>query len=85
MDLYGEQLVDLCESSGIFIMNGRCDNDILHVRPTTNIGYVVDYRIGTLTLISLFTRFEVDEFKPTFSGVHCKVVLETKLTENISG
>ncbi len=38
VDLYGEQLVELCKSAVICIMNGRCGTDISQVRPTTKMG-----------------------------------------------
>ncbi len=84
VELYSERLVELCNSAGIFIMNGGCGNDLLQVRPTTKMGTVVDYCIGTASLISRIFRFEVAEFDPIVSDVHCKVSLELKGIDTMS-
>lgn len=74
----GRRLVELCQEHGLIIANGRIGADAGIGRITChnrNHGRsTVDYMIASPELFPLVSRFEVQDFCPLLSDVHCPVV-----------
>ena len=72
---YGNILSDLCKYNNIYILNGRVGED-RHVGIfTCKNSSVVDYCIGTSSLLGLVDNFCVLEFSSLFSDVHCPLCI----------
>jgi hypothetical protein len=68
---YGQRLIQL--SANIFIGNGRCGNDAYIGRNTYNKGNgsLIDYLLMSGILFPCITYFNVLQFYPILSDVHC--------------
>ena len=63
--------VTLCKSFDIHIVNGRCGADSYIDRKTCKISSVIDYVIMSPELFPSIHYFEVLEFDPLLSDIHC--------------
>ncbi|CAG2219177.1 unnamed protein product [Mytilus edulis] len=79
---YGHRLLELC----IYIANSRIGNDKTVGKITCNDVSVVDYLILSSDLFQMTKNFEVEEFNPILSDVHCnlKFTLESQPYTNIN-
>ncbi|CAC5383037.1 unnamed protein product [Mytilus coruscus] len=59
--------------NGIFILNGRVDKDANCGKKTCKNASLIDYAIASPELFSYISEFEVFDFNPLFSDVHCRL------------
>ena len=76
---YGHKLIDMCKSLGILIANGRLYNDKNKGAFTCKNASVVDYIICSPVLYSNIVFFNICEFNPLLSDVHCAVECHIKM------
>ncbi|CAG2213504.1 unnamed protein product [Mytilus edulis] len=83
---YGHRLLELCKKMNIYIANSRIGNDKTVGKITCNDVSVVDYLILSSDLFQMTKNFEVEEFNPILSDVHCnlKFTLESQPYTNIN-
>ena len=70
---YGYRLMELCKSLDVHIVNGRCGADSYIGRQTCKHSSVIDYVIMSAELFPCIHSFEVLEFDPLLSDIHCPV------------
>ena len=75
LDSRGKDLLELCTSHQLRILNGRVLGDVLghFTCYTPNGASVVDYVIVSEDILSQIFCFKVAEFIPTLSDTHCKL------------
>ena len=80
MNLYSQKILDFCKTQDLLIVNGRIDKDKNIGEYTNRNCSVVDYCLASPSLFTQFDRFEVQEFNPVISDVHCTINfgIETK-------
>ena len=80
LDDRGKQILDMCISSRMRILNGRTTGDLLGkcTCQKPNSSSVVDYVISSEELLKDVIYFHVHEFKPLFSDCHCKISFSIK-------
>ncbi|CAC5416620.1 unnamed protein product [Mytilus coruscus] len=69
----GLKLINFCKDNGIFILNGRVDKDANCGKKTCKNASLIDYAIASPELFSYISEFEVFDFNPLFSDVHCRL------------
>ena len=70
------QLIESCKSNSMIILNGRIGLDKGVGRTTSKDCSLVDYIISSPAMVSYFKRFEVLDFDPVYSDVHCGLSCE---------
>ena len=75
---YGKKLVEVCKNNNVVIFNGRIGDDMGTGNYTTTYSTTIDYVIGTSNIVKYVKNFNVLDFEPLFSDVHCglQTVLE---------
>ena len=73
---FGHSLLDFCKSLSLVIMNGRVDADkdigkITNVKAHT----IVDYCISDIELLPFVSNFEIHDFDPCISDLHCRLFM----------
>ena len=83
IDTFGQKLLNFCKISNVQIINGRLGKDAKLGKVTTRNFSVIDYTITTPNLFEELKDFDVLEFNPILSDVHCPLTfsLLTKLKE----
>ncbi|CAG2184835.1 unnamed protein product [Mytilus edulis] len=78
LDSRGKEIIDLCISNQMRVVNGRCMGDLLgHFTCFNTHGQsTVDYLIANERLFNQILYFRVSEFVSTFSDCHCKISWE---------
>ena len=74
---YGPKLIQFCKNMNLVIINGRCGKDKNIGKPTCKDVSVVDYMITSPELLRHIDNFEINDFDPLLSDVHCAI--HTKL------
>ena len=77
-DTYGRHLLELCKTCSLYILNGRVGHDRYIGSYTTTNNSVIDYVIASPVLLSKINEFDVLNFDPMFSDVHCGIELSFK-------
>jgi len=77
----GRLLTDFCRRNEMAILNGRCFLDT-EGNLTCNDISVIDYVVSTCEAIPMFNTFNISEFCPLLSDVHC--CLNFSLNANIN-
>lgn len=72
---YGYQLLDLCKSQDIFIVNGRVFPDSKVGGTTCRDASVVDYFICSVDMFNVICEFSVLEFCDLYSDIHNPITL----------
>ncbi len=72
---YGRRLVELCRTHALYFMNGRIGSDRAVGAWTTRNKSVIDYVIGSASLLTLANDMRILTFDPMFSDVHCAISL----------
>lgn len=72
---YGYSLLELCRNNNLFILNGRIGTDYTNPSPTCKNKSTVDYFISSAYVLPNIKDFNICEFSPLFSDVHCPVSL----------
>ena len=72
---YGNKILELCKSLGIYIVNGRISEDKYIGSVTTSKNTLIDYVIVSPSLFSHISYFNVANFDPILSDIHCPVVV----------
>ena len=75
---YGNRLLTLCKTLEVFIVNGRLGEDANRGKLTCNNVSLVDYFICSPLIFSTVSNFEVLDFNPLLSDIHCAVILTLK-------
>ena len=70
---YGYRLMELCKSLDVHIVNGRFGAHSYILRQTCKNNSVIDYVIMSAELFPCIHSFEVLEFDPLLSDIHCPV------------
>ena len=70
---YGHKLLSLCKNNNMYIANGRIGVDKYCGKVTSKESSLVDYFIVKSDLFPLIKEFEVIDFDPLFSDVHCRL------------
>ena len=82
LDLHGKKLIDFCKTLKLRIVNGRVGEDKGIGQFTTRNNSVVDYCLAPSHFFSNFLSFEIHEFNPLFSDVHCPITFELEANIN---
>ena len=84
-DLFGHKLLNLCKTHNLQILNGRVGKDEGVGKYTTKNNSVIDYAIAPPDLFVEITDFEILDFNPLMSDVHCPIIfsLLSKTKNNI--
>jgi len=84
IDTRGKELLDLCISHQLRVLNGRTLGDLQgnYTCYTPNGASVVDYTIVSEDALKNILYFKISEFNPTLSDCHCK--LEWEMSANYS-
>ena len=71
----GKQLLAICQTMNLRILNGRFGSDKYFGGTTTNNHHssVIDYVIVCEQMLSLVSSFHIEMFDPCYSDVHCPV------------
>ena len=72
---YGLQLLEICKSNDLFILNGRPGTDRQNPKPTCKDRSTIDYCISNVNFIQHINDFCIQEFSSLFSDSHCGVTL----------
>ena len=75
---YGNRLLTLCKTLEVFIVNGRLGEDANRGELTCNNVSLVDYFICSPLIFPTVSNFEVLDFDPLLSDIHCAVTLTLK-------
>lgn len=75
---YGLQLIELCKSNDLFILNGRLGTDRQNPKTTCKDRSTIDYCISNVNLIQRINNFCIQEFSSLYSDSHCGVTLTVK-------
>lgn len=71
---YGYKLIDFCKKNNLYIGNGRLEgNDFKIGAKTCKNASVVDYLLVSSPIIPLIKSFNILDFNPLYSDVHCCV------------
>ena len=74
----GKNLLDFCKADNLRILNGRVGRDKNLGNFTTRNNTVIDYCIANPELFPEVSHFEVLDFNPILSDVHCAITLNLK-------
>ena len=79
---YGYKLLEFCKSSDLYIVNGRISNDQYVGAARTSKNTLIDYAIVSPLLFKCISYFNIANFDPILSDIHCPVVInfDTSLT-----
>ncbi|VDI33237.1 Hypothetical predicted protein [Mytilus galloprovincialis] len=72
---YGHKLLEFCKNLDLYIVNGRISNDQLVGAVTTSKNTLIDYAIVSPMLFKCFSYFNIENFDPILSDIHCPVVI----------
>ena len=78
-DQFGLHLLELCKAHNIQIINVRVWKDKDIGKYTTKNNSVIDYCISTPQIFKEIISFEVQDFNPVLSDVHCPIILGLKV------
>ena len=73
-DSFGHKLLNLCKTLNIQIINGRLGKDANQGKYTTRNLSVIDYTLTTPDLFDDLKDFEILDFNPLLSDVHCPLI-----------
>ena len=82
LDLQGKKLIDFCKTLNLRIVNGRVGADEGIGQFTTRNNSVVDYCLAPAHFFSNFLSFEIHEYNPLISDVHCPITFELEANIN---
>ena len=74
IDIFGHKLLNLCKTLNIQIINGRLGKDAKLGKHTTRNLSVIDYTLTTPDLFDDIKDFDVLDFNPFLSDVHCPLI-----------
>ena len=75
---YGRNLIDMCRNTNMFICNGRLGEDACIGKNTCQDVSLIDYVIASPMCLPLFCSFDVIDYSPLYSDVHCPVEFSLK-------
>lgn len=74
VNTYGNQMIEFCRTSNLFILNGRFGRNIQNsAKYTCKDKSVIDYFLSSPSLFSLIDGLNVLDFDNLFSDAHCPV------------
>ena len=69
VNVYGNQLINFCKNTDLFILNGRLGDD--NKKFTCKDKSVVDYFLSMANMFSYLQNFSIFEFSNLYSDAHC--------------
>lgn len=72
---YGNQMLEFCKLTDLFILNGRIRNSVINLQNTCKDRSTVDYFLSTSKLFGVIEEIDVLEYSNLFSDVHCPISL----------
>ena len=78
----GRRLIELCRSLDMLIMNGKFGKDFNVGSKNCKNSGTVDYIIITSSCIESILDFEILDFDPLISDVHCRVYADFKILQS---
>ena len=69
------KLMNLCKLHNIYILNGRYGTDKYISKVTSKDCSLIDYAIGTNHVFKNVTAFQICDFDPLLSDIHCALIL----------
>ena len=72
---YGYKLLEFCKRLDLYIVNGRISNDQYVGADTTCKNTLIDYAIVSPLLFKCIAYFNIANFDPILSDIHCPVVI----------
>ena len=72
---YGNQILDFCKNTNLFILNGRLGATENNKRYTCKDRSTVDYFLSTSEMFSILSDLNVHEFDSLYSDAHCTLSL----------
>ena len=81
---HGYRLMDICKSLDIHIVNGRCGADSHIGRQTCKNSSVIDYVIMSPELFPGIHSFDVLDFDPLLSDIHCPVAFTINVQSQVN-
>ena len=78
----GYHLIDFCKSNDMIILNGSLGSDKGIGKVTSKECSVVDYVIASSLVLPYFRKFEILDFDPIYSDVHCGVSFSIESKES---
>ena len=82
LDCQGKKLLEFCKTLKLRIVNGRSGVDKGIGQFTTRNSSVVDYCLAPPCFFSHFLKFEVQDYNPLISDVHCPLTFEIEINAN---
>ena len=70
---YGLQMIDICKSSDLFILNGRLGQDRDQPKTTCKDRSTIDYFIASAYTIEHISNLVINELSSLFSDQHCGI------------
>ncbi|CAG2212881.1 unnamed protein product [Mytilus edulis] len=70
---YGHKLLNVCKRNNMYIANSRVGNDKGIGKKTCNDTSVIDYLLLSSNLFPVVKEFDIMEFDPLVSDVHCQL------------
>ena len=74
MNNYGYKLLEICKSLDMYIVNGRFSDDKYLGVATTCKNTLIDYAIVSPLLFKFISYFNIANFDPILSDIHCPVI-----------
>jgi hypothetical protein len=81
---YGRQLIALCHKTNMFLLNGRVGSDAGIGKLTCKESSTVDYCITSPNILPYVYDFNILDFDPCFSDVHCAINVTLKSLVNLT-
>ena len=75
INVYGYQMLDVCKSNYLFILNGRFGEDKISPKLTCKDASTVDYFISSPQIFAHTADFQVHDFSTLYSDSHCPIAL----------
>lgn len=82
---YGKKLIEVCKNNEILIYNGRLGKDYRVGKATTTFNTTLDYVLGSPQIMKYVYEFDVLDYDPMYSDVHCGIHMKIRLGESGGG
>ena len=75
--------MDICKTHNLYIANGRLGNEKLVGKFTCKDCGVVGYVIGTRHVFKITKHFQVFDYDPLYSDVHCDLYISIDINKQV--
>ena len=80
---YGKKLIEICKNNNLYIVNGRVGIDKNVGKTTSKESSIVDYFLASSDLFPLICEFEVLDFDPLISDIHCRLHASIRIKDDL--